>query len=45
MPPTLANLASNPGELIASRHDCHHQAILPMKLVLAHYGPTTGQGG
>ena len=40
-PPTLADLAADPGELIASCQNCHHDAILPVALVLARYGPTT----
>src|SRR3954463_13505415 len=40
-PPTLANLAANPGELLASCQNCHHDAVLPVAPVLARYGPTT----
>jgi hypothetical protein len=41
-PPTLADLAAAPGELIASCQNCHHNATLPVDPVLARYGPTTG---
>jgi hypothetical protein len=41
LPPTLADLAADPGELIASCQDCHHDAVPPVALVLARYGPTT----
>ena len=40
-PPTLADLAADPGELIASCQRCHHNAVLPVAPVLARYGPTT----
>jgi hypothetical protein len=40
-PPTLADLAAAPGELIASCQNCHHNTILPVALVLSRYGPTT----
>jgi hypothetical protein len=40
-PPTLADLAADPGELIASCQNCHHDAVLPVALVLARYAPTT----
>jgi hypothetical protein len=40
-PLTLADLAADPGELLASCQNCHHNAILPVSLVLARYGPTT----
>ena len=33
--PTLADLAANPGELIASCQNCHHNAVLPVAPVLA----------
>ena len=39
--PTLADLAADPGELVASGQNCHHDAILPVTLVLARYIPTT----
>ena len=41
IPPTLADLAADPGELIASCQRCHHDAVLPVAPVLARYGPTT----
>jgi hypothetical protein len=41
IPPTLADLAADPGELIASCRNCHHDAVLPVALVLARHGPTT----
>ena len=41
LPPTLADLAADPGELIASCQRCHHDAVLPVAPVLARYGPTT----
>ena len=41
LPPTLADLAADPGELIASCQNCHHNAVLPVALVLTRYGPTT----
>jgi hypothetical protein len=41
LPPTLADLAANPGELIASCQNCHHNAVLTVAVVLARYGPTT----
>jgi hypothetical protein len=41
LPPTLADLAADPGELIALCQNCHHDAILPVALVLARYGPAT----
>ena len=40
-PPTLADLAADPGELIASCQNCRHDAILPVALVLARYSPMT----
>jgi hypothetical protein len=40
-PPTLADLAADPGELVASCQNCHHDAVLPVAPVLARYGPTT----
>jgi hypothetical protein len=40
-PPNLANLAADPGELIAACQNCHHDAVLSVALVLARYGPTT----
>jgi hypothetical protein len=40
-PPTLADLAADLGELLASRQNCHHNAVLPVAPVLARYGPTT----
>jgi hypothetical protein len=41
IPPTLADLAADPGELIASCRNCHHDAVLPVAPVLARYGPMT----
>jgi hypothetical protein len=41
LPPTLADLAANPAELVASCQRCHHDAVLPVALVLARYGPAT----
>jgi hypothetical protein len=41
LPPTLADLAAEPGELIASCRNCHHNAFRPVVPVLARYGPTT----
>jgi hypothetical protein len=41
LPPTLADLAADPGELIASCQRCHHDVVLPVALVLARYGATT----
>ena len=45
LPPTLADLAADPGELIASCLNCHHDAVLPiapaLAPVLARYGPLT----
>jgi hypothetical protein len=41
IPPALADLAADPGELIASRQNCHHDAVLPVPPMLARYGPTT----
>jgi len=40
-PPTLADLATDPGELIAACLRCHHDAVLPVAPVLDRYGPTT----
>jgi hypothetical protein len=40
LPPTLAVLAVAPGELLASCQNRHHNAVLPVALVLAQYGPT-----
>jgi hypothetical protein len=40
-PPTLADLAADAGELIASCRRCHHDAVLPVALAVARYGPTT----
>ena len=40
-PPTLADLVADPGELIASCQNCHHNAVTPVDPVLARYGPTT----
>jgi hypothetical protein len=40
-PPTLADLAADPGELVASCQRCHHDAVLPVAPVLARYSPTT----
>jgi hypothetical protein len=40
-PPTLTDLAADPGELIASCQRCHHDAVLPVAPVLARYGPDT----
>jgi hypothetical protein len=40
-PPTLADLAADPGELIAWRQDAHHHVTLPVAPVLTRYGPTT----
>jgi hypothetical protein len=40
-PPTLADLAADPGELIAACRRCHHDAVLPVALAVARYGPTT----
>jgi hypothetical protein len=40
-PLTLADLAADPGELVASRLRCRHDAVLPVAPVLARYGPTT----
>jgi len=40
-PPTLADLAADPGELIASCRNRHHDAVPPVALVLARYGPAT----
>jgi hypothetical protein len=40
-PPTVADLAADPGELVASCQRCHHDAVLPVAPVLARYGPTT----
>jgi hypothetical protein len=41
LPPTLADLATNPCELIASCQNCHHNAVMPVDPVLARYGPAT----
>jgi Zn finger protein HypA/HybF involved in hydrogenase expression len=41
IPPTLADLAADPGELIAWCQNCHHNAVLPVAPVLSRYGPTT----
>ena len=41
LPPTLADLAADPGELIASCQNCHHNAVPPVDPVLARYGPMT----
>ena len=41
LPPTLADLVADPGELLASGQNCHHNTILPVDLVLARYGPMT----
>ena len=41
IPPTLADLAADPGELVASCQRCRHDAVLLVALVLARYGPTT----
>ena len=40
-PPTLADLAADPGELIASCQKCRHDAVLPVAPALARDGPTT----
>jgi hypothetical protein len=40
-PPNFADLAADPGELVASCQRCHHDAVLPVAPVLARYGPTT----
>jgi hypothetical protein len=40
LPPTLADLAADPGELIASCQNSHHNAVMPVDPVLARYGPT-----
>ena len=40
-PPTLADLAAAPGELVAWCQNCHHNAVMPVDPVLARYGPTT----
>jgi hypothetical protein len=37
----LVDLAANPGELVASCRNRHHNAVLPVVPVLARYGPTT----
>jgi hypothetical protein len=39
-PPTLADLAAVPSELIASCQNSHHNAVLPVDPVLARYSPT-----
>jgi hypothetical protein len=39
--PTLADLVADPGELIASCQNSHHNAVMPVDPVLARYGPTT----
>jgi hypothetical protein len=40
-PPTLADLAADPGELIASCQKSHDDAVLPLPPVLARHSPTT----
>jgi hypothetical protein len=40
-PPTLADLAADPGEPLAWRQDAHHHVTLPVAPALARYGPTT----
>jgi hypothetical protein len=40
-PQTLADLAADPGELIASCQNCHHDAVVPVAPMLARYGPMT----
>jgi hypothetical protein len=41
IPPTLADLAADPGELLASCQNCHHNAVMPVAPVLTRYGSTT----
>ena len=40
-PPTLDDLAADPGELIAACQNRHLNAVLPVSFVLARYGSTT----
>jgi len=40
LPPTFADLAADPGELLGWCMACHHDAVLPVAPVLARYGPT-----
>jgi hypothetical protein len=40
-PPTLADLAADPGELIVWCMDCHHNAVLPVAPVPARHGSAT----
>jgi hypothetical protein len=40
-PPTLADLVADPGELIVSCLDCHHNATMPVATLLPHYAAET----
>jgi hypothetical protein len=40
-PPTLADLAAAPGELVASCQDCHHNMIMPVAALLSRYAAET----
>jgi hypothetical protein len=40
-PPTLADLMVDPGELVASCQDCHHNTTMPVAALLPRYAAET----
>jgi hypothetical protein len=40
-PPTLADLAADPGELDVSCLDCHHNTTMPVSTLLPRYAAET----
>ena len=40
-PPTFADLAAAPGELVASCQDCHHNTTMPVAALLPRYAAET----
>jgi hypothetical protein len=40
-PPTLADLMTDPGEIVVSGLDCHHNTIMPVAAMLSRYAAGT----
>ena len=40
-PPTLADLMADPGELVVSCLDCHHNTTMPVAALLPRYAAKT----
>jgi hypothetical protein len=40
-PPALADLMTDPGELVASCLDCDHNTTMPVAALLSHYAAET----